>query len=162
MKKRYVVILIIIIILGIYAASAMTSGSNNNDNNTSEIINVTTNDNFTWYNIDSSVQGAAGYTISVDVGNESYYFDITGDNKMCDYSPLYNQMFTYDPTTNVDVVNMLGITQYRIEGPNTAPDSFSVAVDKPFSFTYTGGHQVGVNDNAKEVEKIYDSNGNEL
>ena len=60
------------------------------------------------------------------------------------------------------VSNILGAPIYNIEIPGNEPLSFDIGVDKPFSFTYSTGNQVGYNSDAKVIKQVFDANGNEL
>lgn len=160
MKKRYILLLVIIVvIIGYFAFSG---GSSEQANITGERINVTTNDNFTWFNFDESAPGKDGYSMGIDIGNETYYFSPDVDGKMMDYSPLYNKMYSYEPSTGITVTSALGAPVFNIESPGSEPLSFDMGVDKPFSFTYSTGNQVGYNTDAKVIEQVFDANGNEL
>lgn len=160
MKMRYILLLVIIVvIIGYFAFSG---GSEEQANITGERINVTTNDNFTWFNFDESAPGKSGYSVGIDINNETYYFSPDLDDKMSEYSPLYYQLYTYDPSSSVEVSNILGAPIYNIEIPGNEPLSFDIGVDKPFSFTYSTGNQVGYNSDAKVIKQVFDANGNEL
>ena len=161
MKKRYILLLVIIVvIIGYFAFSG--GSSEEQANITGERLNVTTDDNFTWYNFDNSAPGEAGYTMSVDIGDDTYYFSTSAESAMLEYSPIFAKMFSFEPTESVQITNFFGAPVYNIESSDSGIQFFEMSVDKPFSFTYSGGHQVGYNDDAKVIEQVFDENGNEL
>lgn len=133
----------------------------------SEKITATTDAKFTHHSPDSA-PGKAGYTFDVDVGDgDAYYFTVGQEVKMAEYSSLFALAWQWDYDTNydhhdVDIKNVFGNTVGYLDVEDSANQLFSFGVDKEFSFTYTGGHQVGLNDDAKQIEHIYDENGKQL
>lgn len=131
----------------------------------SEKIDVTTNDRFTWFNLNESTPGEDGVSMKVTIKNETYYFSSDISKKMGEYSHVYKQMYNYDPSSGLAVSNALEGDVFNIESPGSEPHSFlsfEMAVDKPFSFTYSTGNHVGYNTDAKVIDQIFDSNGNKL
>lgn len=133
----------------------------------SERISATTDAKFTHHSPDSA-PGKEGYTFDVDVGDgDAYYFTVNQEEKMSAYSPLFALAWKWDYETNyenhdVDIKNIFGNTVGYLDVEDSSDQLFSFGVDKEFSFTYTGGHKVGLNDDAKQIEHIYDENGTQL
>ena len=78
---------------------------------------------------------------------------------------MFNQVSNYDLSkmdNDVDIKNAFGNTVGGLKYDTNDNEFFDFKVDKPFSFTWHGGEQVGLNDDAKVIDKIYDSNGKEL
>ncbi|WP_407420712.1 hypothetical protein [Methanobrevibacter sp.] len=126
-----------------------------------ERIYVNESYNFTYYSFDSA-PGKANYFSGIDAYDDAFYFPYEAESKMAEFSPMFNQMFIYgnqyESGDDVDINNVLG---QKIGGlsKDKGTFAFNMPVDKNFSFTWTGGHQVGLNDDAKEINAVYDADG---
>lgn len=127
-------------------------------------LNATTDDTITYFGYNTA-PGKAGYNYGIDIGDDTYYFDWLGEMIMSEYSPMFSQVSNYDLSkmdNDVDIKNAFGNTVGGLKYDTNDNEFFDFKVDKPFSFTWHGGEQVGLNDDAKVIDKIYDSNGKEL
>ena len=154
--KKIIAVLILLII----AASTITFASATAPSR----LNATTDDNITYFGYDTA-PGKAGYNYGIDIGDDSYYFDWWGEMLMSHYSPMFSQVSNYDLSksdNDVDIKNAFGNTVGGLKYNTDDNEFFDFKVDKPFSFTWHGGEKVGLNDDAKVIDKIYDENGTEL
>lgn len=155
-KKKILIILLAFSIITIVATSTVTAAD------PPERIYVNESFNFTYHSFDSA-PGKANYFSSINAYDDAFYFTMGQQNKMIEYSPVYNQMIQVgDQKENgqsVDINNIFGQKVGSISSDSNGVFSFSVQIDKPFSFTWSGGHKVGLNDDAKQIEEIYDADG---
>lgn len=131
-----------------------------------EKIHVTTNDKFTHYPHDS-VQYPAGYSFDIELEDGSvYYIKYDKEDPIAKINPLFKLAVDYEVEkyygkSNVNINNVFGqkVGSLSIEDNG---ELFTFPVENDFYITYTGGHKVGVDNDAKEVDKIFDKDGNQL
>lgn len=156
-KKKIILILLAFALITVAMSTVSASKA-------PERIYVDETYNFTYYGLDT-VQGKANYFSGIDAYDDAFYFPHDAEDKMIDFSQMFNQMFIYgnqyESGDDIDINNGFG---QKIGGLSKDKSSFAfnVPVDKKFSFTWTGGHKVGLNDDAKEINAIYDENGKEI
>lgn len=150
-----------IFVLGIILITCISTLSTVSASDAPERIYIDDNYYFTYYSFDSA-PGKADYFEGIDAYDDTFYFTMPQSYKMLEYSPIFNQMIIYGDKyefgDDVDITNVFG---QKIGGihEDKGTFSFDVKVDKPFSFTWSGGHKVGLNDDAKQIETIYDADG---
>ena len=153
-------VLILLIILSIVCISGLTTVSAK----APDRIYVDESYNFTYYSFESA-PGKANYFSGIDAYDDAFYFTDSAESVMMEYSPMFEQMYVYgnqyEFDDDVDITNAFG---QKVGGlhEDKGTFSFNVGVDKPFSFTWTGGHQVGLNNDAKEIKEIFDENGTKI
>ena len=156
MDKDKKIILLLIALLVCVCVIATVSASK-----APERIYVNESYNFTYFSFDSA-PGKANYFAGIDAYDDCFYFPYDSETKMGEFSPIFSQMITYgydyEFSDDVNINNAFG---QKIGGlsKDKGTFAFNVPVDKNFSFTWTGGHQVGLNDDAKEINAVYDADG---
>lgn len=154
MNKK-ILLICILVLIGIISLATVSASK------APERVYINESYNFTYHSFDSA-PGKANYFQSVDAYDDAFYFTTAQANKMLEYSPIFNQMIIYgDKYEFGDDVDLNNVFGQKIGGLSTDKGvfSFKVQVDKPFSFTWSGGHKVGLNDDAKQIETIYDADG---
>ena len=132
-----------------------------------EKVHVTTNDKFTHYPHDS-VQYPAGYSFDIELQNGSvYYIKYDNEEPIAKINPLFELAVEYEVekylggNSNININNIFGAKVGSLSIEDNG-ELFSFPVENEFYITYTDGHKVGLDDNAKEVDKIFDKNGKQL
>ena len=147
MKVYKIGILLIILLLAMGAASA-------------EKIHASSDDLVTYYGPDTPA-GDSGYTFSIEVDGDVYYLEYYDETTLADISDNVKDVLEWDLKTNymnddIDIRNSLGMKIGSIEvldeGSGTTMFSFPLGED--VSFTYSDGHTVGFNTNAKIIDEI--------
>jgi len=132
-----------------------------------EKIHVTTNDKFTHYSHDS-VQYPAGYSFDIELENGSvYYIKYDNEDPIAKLNPTFELAVQYEVEkylggdNDVDIKNIFG---GKVGSLSVKDDGelFTFPVDNEFYITYTNGHKVGLDDNANEVDKVFDKDGKQL
>lgn len=131
-----------------------------------EKIHVTTDDHFTHYPHDS-VQYPAGYSFDIELENGSvYYIKYDNEEPIAKINPMFELAVEYEVEkymgdSSVSVNNIFGqkVGSLTIEDDG---ELFTFPVENEFYITYTDGHKVGLDDNAHEVDKIFDKDGKQL
>lgn len=136
MKRLFLLIYIILVILSVGTIYA------------SDSIDVTTDDTFYFYSMDS-LAADDGYFAAVVVDGTPYYLDDYEYDELCEYSTSFATGFLaqFQDTSTVQEVKMGHTRVATIETPGYSIGDFEQNVDKKFSFNYEIG-QVGLNKNA--------------
>ena len=119
-----------------------------------DTIDVTTDDTFYFYSVDS-LAANDGYYAAVVIDGSPYYLDYNDYDKLCRYSTSFAEGFIYqfqDTSTTQDIKTGM-IKVATIETPSSSVGDFEVNVDKEFSFNYKIG-QVGLNKNAHIISDL--------
>lgn len=159
MKIKNIILIFTILIVAFSIISAVSA--------TDEKIHVTTADHFTHYPHDS-VQYPAGYSFDIELENGSvYYIKYDNEDPIAKINPLFELAVEYEVEKylgdgkSVDINNIFGSKVGSISVEDNG-ELFTFPVENEFYFTYTDGHKVGLDDNAKEVDKIFDKDGKQL
>ena len=118
-KKILTILLLLIAILSIGFVVA------------SETIEATTGDTYYFYTPES-LASTDGYDAAIVVDGDVYYLDSSDCDKLSDYSPVFKDAMSKQPTASQDI---------------------EVSIDKPLTFTYTNG-TVGLNKEAHIVDTL--------
>lgn len=159
MKIKKVIIFSAILIVALCMVTAASAAD--------EKIHVTTDDHFTHYPHDS-VQYPAGYSFDIELENGSvYYIKYDNEDPIAKINPMFELAVEYEVEKyfgdgdSVDINNIFGAKVGSISVEDNG-ELFTFPVENEFYITYTDGHQVGLDDNAKEVDKIFDKDGKQL
>lgn len=109
--------------------------------NASEKISATPNDYFAYYGYDQPA--AQTHSFAIEVDSKVYYIDDYIARKLASYSNNFNKIYSQ-------------VNGQYIEGCHEFDN------DKSFDFEYVSGQQVGYNNNAKVITKIYYPDGTEI
>lgn len=143
MKRLFLLISIILVILSVGTIYAYDS------------IDVTTDDTFYFYSMDS-LAADDGYFAAVVVDGTPYYLDDYEYDELCEYSTSFATGFLaqFQDTSTVQEVKMGHTSVATIETPGYSIGDFEQNVDKKFSFDYEID-QVGLNKNAHIITDLY-------
>ncbi len=145
------IILILGLILAIMSMSAVSA----------ETIHVSSDDLVTYFGPETPA-GESGYTFAIEVDSAVYYVDYYDETDFADISDNVKTVLEWDLKTNygndndIDIRDTLGmkIGSLDIQDEGSGTTMFSFPVGEDFSFTYSDGHTVGFNNNAKVIEKF--------
>ncbi|WP_407411043.1 hypothetical protein [Methanobrevibacter sp.] len=147
--KKYV--LILGLILAIMTLSAVSA----------ETVHVSSDDLVTYFGPETPA-GESGYTFAIEVDSGVYYVDYYDETDFADISDNVKTVLDWDLKTNygngndINIRDTLGmkIGSLDIQDEGNGTTMFSFPVGEDFSFTYTDGHTVGFNKNAKVIDEF--------
>lgn len=157
-RKKYLKCCIgVVIVLAVLLLLGNMFGPRTVAEDAAPMVNVTTDDVFTYY-ADDTIQGKAGYNLGVKVDGEEYYFTDASFTDLMDYSPYVSLVCAYDvkksePSTVI--TDPLGIPRYNVYESGSDTERFDFKVDVPFGFTYHSGVTVGKDTDAKVIDDLF-------
>lgn len=157
-RKKYLKCCIgVVIVLAVLLLLGNMFGPRTVAEDAAPMVNVTTDDVFTYY-ADDTLQGKAGYNLGVKVDGEEYYFTDADMGLFCDYSPYVNLITVYDAKKSepaATITDPLGIPRFNVYQGGSDTERFDFKVDVPFGFSYHDGVTVGKDDNAKVIDDLF-------
>lgn len=147
----------VIVILGLFLVLGNMFGPRTVSDDATPMVNVTTDNIFTYY-ADDTLQGKAGYNLGVKVDGQEYYFKDYDMTNLCEYSPYVNLIANYDAKKSepsATISDPLGIPRFNIYESGSDTERFDFKVDVPFGFSYHGGETVGQDNDAKVIDDIW-------
>lgn len=148
MKKITFGVMLLLIFLSLGAVSAGT-------------VHVSSDDLVTYYGPETPA-GESGYTFAIEVDGSVYYVEYYDETDLADISDNVKEVLNWDLKTNygndndIDIRDTLGmkIGSLDIQDEGSGTTMFSFPVGEDFSFTYSDGHTVGFNKNAKVIDEF--------